>query len=88
MAKFITKHRRGTISQWVGKIPEEGELVLEQNIITTSNSDSAENYHTEPSTIYKIKIGDGRSKYEDLPYIDTKLAAELLLTKGQLTSQV
>jgi hypothetical protein len=52
---FITQHRRGTAEEWEASniIPYEGEVVLE----------------TFPSNgSFKIKIGDGKNTFVNLPY--------------------
>lgn len=64
MAYNILKHRRGTTSEWlaVDLVPEDGELVIEE----CSNGSR------------KCKLGDGRTKFSLLPYIDDELQAILL----------
>lgn len=56
MAKYIYKHRRGTSDQWknTDTKPLEGEIVVELD---------------ETNHLHKLKIGDGRTSYEDLAYI-------------------
>lgn len=64
MAYNILKHRRGTTQEWlsIDLVPEDGELVIEE----CSNG------------CRKCKIGNGTSKFSELPYIDSELQAYLL----------
>lgn len=61
---MIVKHRRGTTQEWleVDLIPKEGELVIEEC----------------PDGTLKCKIGNGYSKFSELPYIDDKTKSILL----------
>lgn len=74
----IIKHRRGTTQEWLetGIIPEEGELVVEEC----------------PDGLRKCKIGDGRSSFLTLPYIDEatlrKVTSELYAFKNDVGAQV
>lgn len=54
--KFIIKHRRGTLDQWLssGIIPYAGELVVEID---------------EVNNLHKLKIGDGVHSYSELAYL-------------------
>lgn len=72
MAYNILKHRRGTTKEWreVNLVPENGELVIEEC------SDG----------VRKCKIGDGITKFLDLPYIDDKVKEELLARLSQVES--
>ena len=57
MAKYIYKHRRGTISQWADHlttIPHEGEIVIEIDDV---------------NGLHKLKIGDGIRTYGELAYL-------------------
>lgn len=57
MTKYITCHRRGTVTQWAEKstiIPLEGEIVIEID---------------EENFLHKLKIGDGVHAYSDLAYL-------------------
>lgn len=57
MAKYIYKHRRGTISQWADQntiIPMEGEIVIEIDDV---------------NFLHKLKIGDGIHTYAELAYL-------------------
>jgi hypothetical protein len=64
MAYNILKHRRGTTQEWqeINLIPEEGELVVEE---CTDGSQ-------------KCKIGNGQSKFLDLPYVGDEIKKTLL----------
>ena len=64
MAYNILKHRRGTTQEWlsIDLVPEDGELVIEE----CSNG------------CRKCKVGNGTSKFSELPYIDSELQAYLL----------
>ena len=61
---MIVKHRRGTSKEWLelDLIPEEGELVIEE----CTNG------------LVKCKIGNGRTKFSKLPYIDEDTRLSLL----------
>lgn len=88
MAKFITKHRRGTISQWTGKIPEEGEIALEQVRSTVLATNGEGEPITKQVVTYKMKVGNGTSAYEDLPYVTAEVAAKILSTRNELSADI
>ena len=64
---MIVKHRRGTTQEWhelnLHVIPEAGELIIEECADGTR----------------KCKIGTGSKRFSELPYIDDKVRADLLL---------
>lgn len=62
---MIVKHRRGTTQEWqeVDLIPEDGELVIEECDDGTR----------------RCKIGTGYTRFSELPYIDDKTRADLLV---------
>ena len=68
---MIVKHRRGTTKEWqeVDLIPEEGELVIEECVDGSS----------------RCKVGNGRTKFSKLPYIDdnTRLALHQEITEAK-----
>lgn len=72
MAYNILKHRRGTTQEWldIDLAPEDGELVIEEL----------------PNGLRKCKLGDGRTKFSLLPYIDEALQTELLDKLDSLTT--
>ena len=74
MFNFITQHRRGTTEEWDEStiVPKNGELVLEEC------SDG----------ITRIKIGNGSSTFNDLLYIDQKLADEILSAHKRISELV
>jgi hypothetical protein len=59
MAKYLVQMRRGTAEEWttVGSdiVPLEGELVLEMD--------------KSVNGLHRLKIGDGKSLYSELPYM-------------------
>ena len=72
VAKFITKHRRGTTDEWANSqvIPAAGEIVLEEC------SDGQ----------VRLKVGDGSSLFSDLDYITDALDSEIASLNARLTS--
>ena len=73
MAYNILKHRRGTTQEWleINLVPEDGELVIEER------SDGSR----------KCKLGDGKTKFTYLPYLDDAVRSELLAKLDSLTKQ-
>lgn len=64
MSYNIVQHRRGTTQEWleIDLIPYDGELVIEEC----------------DDGLRKCKIGDGQSRFSELPYITDKAYTELL----------
>lgn len=63
MPKIITQHRRGTTSEWAQSnvIIADGEVVIEELNDGTT----------------KLKVGDGHSKFSELPYVTKKIEETL-----------
>lgn len=74
MLNFITQNRRGTTDEWQKStiVPKAGEVVLEEC------SDG----------ITRVKFGDGRSLFKDLPYPDDKLTHQLQIINNRIDSIV
>ena len=74
MLNFITQNRRGTTEEWNKSlvVPRAGEVVLEEC----------------DDGITRVKFGDGRSLFKDLPYPDDKLTHELQLAHNRIDTIV
>lgn len=74
MAFNIVKHRRGTTEEWftINPVPEDGELVIEECA----------------SGRRKCKIGNGRTSYRYLPYINDELETKLLAAIDELGADI
>lgn len=72
MQKMIVQHRRGTTAEWKisSIIPLEGELLIEE----------------VSSKEIKIKIGNGKSHFLELPYITDVLTAKITAAENELAS--
>lgn len=88
MNKFITAHRRGTLSQWKRSniVPKEGELVLAQTTRKTWDTDESGKPRLDESgkpylkdeSYYIVKIGDGEHCWKDLPQVDEDTRKDIL----------
>ena len=74
MAKFITQLRHGTTSDWLKStvIPAKNELIVEY-------CDNGKK---------RFKLGNGQSKFEDLPYIDGELESAINTLRNQISNIV
>ena len=74
MAKFITKHRRGTTDEWdkSNVILEDGEIVVEEC----------------PNGSTKLKIGDGIRTFRDLDYVTGDLENEVASINEILSNHI
>ena len=74
MAKFITQLRHGTTSDWLKStvIPAKNELIVEY-------CDNGKK---------RFKLGNGQSKFEDLPYIDGELESAINTLRNQVSNIV
>ena len=71
---MIVKHRRGTTQEWqeIDLIPEQGELVIEECTDGT----------------LKCKLGNGHSKFSELPYVDDEIKKTLLKELANLDTKL
>lgn len=71
---MILKHRRGTTKEWreVDLIPEEGELVIEER----------------KGNVVRCKVGDGVSRFSELPYIEDEISRTLLQEINRVKSEL
>ena len=58
MAKIITQHRRGTTAEWEAA----GVIPAESEIIVVNDNG-----------VKKLKIGDGKTEFKDLPFVEENL---------------
>lgn len=100
MAKLITKHRRGTTEEWLNStvIPEDGEIIVETCMACKKEKDCIDfTQHPEALTCpncgyhrpgvagqQKIKIGNGRSTFSELPYLTSDVRTSIEATNARI----
>lgn len=74
MVNFITQKRRGTTDEWAESavIPKQGEIVLEEC----------------KDGVVRMKIGNGKSKFSDLPYPDEKIVQQIAVLDKRIDTIV
>lgn len=74
MAKIITQHRRGTTAEWeaAGVTPLNGEII----IVSDENGQR------------RLKIGDGTTPFNNLPFIDENLSDIVQALDAQLQAAI
>ena len=74
MLNFITQNRRGTTEEWLESvvIPKQGEIVLEECT----------------DGVVRMKIGNGKSLFKNLPYPDEKIVQQLAVLDERINNIV
>ena len=72
------KHKRGTTANWNaarGFIPLDGELIVYTNYKTIQKEINGE---LQIVDVPGVKIGDGRTYVQDLPFVDEELRSRIM----------
>ena len=74
MTKFITQHRRGTTDEW----QQNKDLVIADGELVIE----------ECGDHVKIKVGDGVSTFEELPYITKKIDTSIATSDARINELI
>jgi len=72
LTRLITQHRRGTTEEW-----NESSIILSDGEIVVENCDDGTS---------KLKVGDGKHSFKDLPYITRKIDNEIVVLDSRMNN--